>query len=527
VNDAVPISTDGLLTTADLAARCDFTLGLAAVSPSTRTVAGPGGAADVEPRVMQVLVVLAEAAGQVVTRGTLFSRCWGGVYVGDDSLNRTIGAIRKLAADIAGGSFEVETIPRTGYRLIGASAAPLITSDQERSAPRGLSRREVAGGAVGVMALGSIAAWSIVGSRHQWRFDALMQKAEHSIRNDTADDQTVKDLRDAASIRPDSARAWGFIAYLRSIDTVSADTRKTERARDEAQDAAARALALDPRQPYALLATFQLEGSTIDWVGRDARLRQIISIDPANVSAIRELVLLTQAAGMNRESWDWNERALAIVPFSVDFLGKRALKLWIAGRVSQADKVIDQVEALYPSNPWPQWVRFLICAMTGRPRAARAILDTNPAILETPAALALWRTFLNAVDEASLENIAKARSACVQAAETAGGFAVDTVMMLSLLGQVDTAFDIANGFLLSRGPVISKGQPIALVVSKGKAPRTHDLNDATWRVNTQYLFTPPCKAMRADARFLPLCEGMGLTAYWRARGVSPDYQVYG
>ena len=106
MNDLGRPATDGLLTTAQLAARPDFTLGLAAVSPSSRTVAGPGGTADVEPRVMQVLVVLAEGAGQVVTREALFQRCWGGVYVGDDSLNRAVGAIRKLAAEIADGSFE-------------------------------------------------------------------------------------------------------------------------------------------------------------------------------------------------------------------------------------------------------------------------------------------------------------------------------------------------------------------------------------------------------------------------------------
>src|SRR5690242_9033994 len=148
VNDAVRIATDGLLTTAELAARPDFTLGLAAISPSSRTIAGPGGTADVEPRVMQVLVVLADAAGHVVTRGTLFDRCWGGVYVGDDSLNRTIGAIRKLAADIAGGSFEIETIPRTGYRLTGDSH-DVIGSDTRfaDAAPRqALSRRALIGG---------------------------------------------------------------------------------------------------------------------------------------------------------------------------------------------------------------------------------------------------------------------------------------------------------------------------------------------------------------------------------------------
>ena len=94
MNDAFLAATDGLLTTADLAVRDDFTLGLAIVSPSTRTIAGPGGTEDVEPRVMQVLVILAENAGHVVTRDTLFRRCWGGVYVGDDSLNRAIAGVR-------------------------------------------------------------------------------------------------------------------------------------------------------------------------------------------------------------------------------------------------------------------------------------------------------------------------------------------------------------------------------------------------------------------------------------------------
>jgi hypothetical protein len=179
--------------------------------------------------------------------------------------------------------------------------------------------------------------------------------------------------------------------------------------------------------------------------------------------------------------------------------------------------------AMYPTKPWPRWVRFLIFAMTDRPRAARAIADSNPAILETAAALSLWRTFLDAVDEPSAGNIAKARAASVRAAETAGGFAVDTVMMLSALGQVDAAFDIANGFLLSRGRLISKGAATALVVSKGRAARIDELNDATWRINTQYLFTPPCAVLRSDRRFLQLCAGMGLTEYWRRRGTKPDY----
>src|SRR3954470_8989025 len=114
---------DCMVTTAELAARDDFRVGNVAVSPPTRTVRGPSGSVDVEPRVMQVLVVLAEAAGQVVTRESLFNRCWGSVYVGDDSLNRAIAAVRRAAA-LAGGGFEIETIPRTGYRLTGAAPQP-------------------------------------------------------------------------------------------------------------------------------------------------------------------------------------------------------------------------------------------------------------------------------------------------------------------------------------------------------------------------------------------------------------------
>jgi hypothetical protein len=44
---------------------------------------------------------------------------------------------------------------------------------------------------------------------------------------------------------------------------------------------------------------------------------------------------------------------------------------------------------------------------------------------------------------------------------------------------------------------------------------------------TQWMFTPPLAAMRADPRFAKLCDDFGLTAYWRARGVKPDYLAFG
>jgi hypothetical protein len=163
--------------------------------------------------------------------------------------------------------------------------------------------------------------------------------------------------------------------------------------------------------------------------------------------------------------------------------------------------------------------------MTDRARAAQAIVDADPALLGNPGELSLWQTSLVALEARSPQAIARAREACFKAARSAGAFAVDTVMILCALGEVDAAFDIANGFLLSRGLVVPIAMKSGFAVTKGKSHAGEDnLNDATWRVNTQYLFTPPCRIMRADPRFLQLCEGMGLTDYWRARGVRPDYQ---
>ena len=513
MNDAVKVPADGLLTLSDLAAHPDFTLGLAIVSPSTRTIAGPGGTADVEPRVMQVLVLLANSVGQVVTRETLFQRCWGGVYVGDDSLNRAIGEVRKLASGIADDSFEIETIPRTGYRLSGAKIGRVERSDQNASARQAWTRRELTGGAVGLLALGGIGAWAGFNSLEQRKFDALMREARESTRdnNQFNPEKARRALEQAISLRTDSARAWGLLAAARAFLAQGAAPKDAAAAFAAAQDTAQRALQLDPMEPNALFAMFELQGSMLDWWTRDQRLRQIIAIDPTHIWAIGELFFMLQGAGYSRESWDWSMRAISLEPISEDLLTKRALKLWIFGRIAESDKVIDQLRAIFPTSPWSWWVRMLLYALTGRPQAAQAMIDAEPSRADK-LELALWRPALEAFRRPSSENISKARDACVAGARISGDLAGEGVMIMGALGEVDSAFDVANGFLLSRGSIVRSG---------GAASA-----DAAARINTQWLFTPACAPMFKDPRFLPLCEGMGLTEYWSRRGVKPDFMRY-
>ncbi len=200
-----------MLTTAELAARPDFRLGATLVSPSMRNVRGPGGTADVEPRVMQVLVVLADAANQVVTRQTLFSRCWGGVYVGDDSLNRAIAAVRRIAQDVAGGGFEIETIPRTGYRLTIEGGAESAAASGEGAGPAVqpmLSRRAAVGSGIAAVAVagGGFGLWWSR-SEERRRFELLMERGEKALDFADPSASAYRYFQRAAALRPDDVRA--------------------------------------------------------------------------------------------------------------------------------------------------------------------------------------------------------------------------------------------------------------------------------------------------------------------------------
>jgi DNA-binding winged helix-turn-helix (wHTH) protein/TolB-like protein len=99
----------------DLAREAEFHLGGMRVSPATREVIIGGQAETLEPRVLQVLVALAQRRDNVVSREELSARCWKGRAVSDDALNRCIAHLRRLAD--ATHDFKVETIPRVGYRL--------------------------------------------------------------------------------------------------------------------------------------------------------------------------------------------------------------------------------------------------------------------------------------------------------------------------------------------------------------------------------------------------------------------------
>src|SRR6476661_8713549 len=76
----------------------------------------------------QVLAILLEQPGVVVTRDELQKRLWPDTFVDvDHNLNTAINKIREVLGDSAENPRFVETLPRRGYRFIGevATTVPL------------------------------------------------------------------------------------------------------------------------------------------------------------------------------------------------------------------------------------------------------------------------------------------------------------------------------------------------------------------------------------------------------------------
>ena len=97
-----------------------FRLGTWLVEPQLNTLTSNGQTAQVEPKVMQVLVCLAEQAGEVVSKEKLIQTVWADTFVTDDVLTRAISELRKVFGDDSKEPRFIQTIPKRGYRLIAS-----------------------------------------------------------------------------------------------------------------------------------------------------------------------------------------------------------------------------------------------------------------------------------------------------------------------------------------------------------------------------------------------------------------------
>ncbi len=100
-----------------------FRLGSWLVEPELNRLARAGQLVQIEPRLMKLLVMLAERPGNVTLKGDIVDSVWGNRSVSDESLAKAVSKLRKILGDDPENPRYIETIRKSGYRLI-ADVAP-------------------------------------------------------------------------------------------------------------------------------------------------------------------------------------------------------------------------------------------------------------------------------------------------------------------------------------------------------------------------------------------------------------------
>jgi TolB-like protein/DNA-binding winged helix-turn-helix (wHTH) protein/Tfp pilus assembly protein PilF len=134
----------------------DFQVGGWLVQPKLNSISGNGKTAHLEPKAMQVLVHLAEHAGDVMPKERIIQAVWADTFVTDDVLTRAISELRKAFEDDPHEPRVIQTIPKGGYRLIAPVEFVGATRGvaQGGAAPRRYARRWLVVIALAVLVIG-------------------------------------------------------------------------------------------------------------------------------------------------------------------------------------------------------------------------------------------------------------------------------------------------------------------------------------------------------------------------------------
>ncbi len=109
--------------------------------PDQGLLVGEKGELHLEPKVMEVLIYLAERQDQVVRRDDLIKDVWHGTFVSDEVLSRAISLLRTSLGDDRMTPFYIQTLPKVGYRLL-MEVTPLAEPESEPQPEPGLSQKE-------------------------------------------------------------------------------------------------------------------------------------------------------------------------------------------------------------------------------------------------------------------------------------------------------------------------------------------------------------------------------------------------
>ena len=110
---------------------CAIAFGPFRLLPKARLLEKDGAPVHLGGRALDILIFLAERAGEIVNKRELVERVWPDVNVDEGSLRFHITALRKALGDGAPGARYVVNVPGRGYCF----AAPVAPASSARVGP--------------------------------------------------------------------------------------------------------------------------------------------------------------------------------------------------------------------------------------------------------------------------------------------------------------------------------------------------------------------------------------------------------
>jgi DNA-binding winged helix-turn-helix (wHTH) protein len=110
----------------------DFRLAEWLVQPRLNRLSRGDRVVQIEPKMMDVLVFLADNAGTVVSKQQITDAVWPDLFITEAVITRSVAGLRRALGDDARQPKFIETILKRGYRLIAqVSAPPAVAAPQK------------------------------------------------------------------------------------------------------------------------------------------------------------------------------------------------------------------------------------------------------------------------------------------------------------------------------------------------------------------------------------------------------------
>ena len=311
-------------------------------------------------------------------------------------------------------------------------------------------------------------------------------------------------LREAVARAPKFAQAWAVLAYALASQARYAGDPEVFALQGEARQAAEQALVLDPAAGLAHAALGYLHAPCGEYAAWEASVDKALQAAPHDPVVLYQASLARYWVGRPREALAFIEHVIELDPLYAQGANWRALMLDATGHDAEA-------RAAYRAarDRWPEF-EFLFLNASGF--AARQgdwgwvdemAADMRRLGIDTP----LVRRAARAAD-LLLRRGPASRAEAVRALEgdlaATGSLPPTSLVLAADLGAIDDVYSAVE-----RASFAHFFRPGAHLPSR--------------EISIHVLFSRQAAPLRADARFVTLCDKLGLADYWLSTGRWPDF----